>query len=247
MSLDPDDEMQAAEFALGTLEPGERATLAARRLREPDLAGAIAEWERRLAPLAEATPEVEPPRELFADIETRVHGHRRTKRAVATRTYASAEDETGMLQNQLRHWRATAVAASCGLALLLVGFAAREMTRDSAPRQFVAVLQKSPDAPAFAVSVNLDKREFTVRPVAAPAPLGKSYELWLIEASLGAPRSLGIIDAASVTRANRLQGYDRAVVADATYAVTIEPQGGSPTGAPSGAPVFVGKLIPVDP
>jgi anti-sigma-K factor RskA len=33
-------------------------------------------------------------------------------------------------------------------------------------------------------------------------------------------------------------------VENATYAVTIEPPGGSPNGAPSGAPVFVGKLFP---
>jgi len=29
--------------------------------------------------------------------------------------------------------------------------------------------------------------------------------------------------------------------------VTLEPSGGSPDGKPSGAPVFVGKLIPVTP
>jgi anti-sigma-K factor RskA len=37
------------------------------------------------------------------------------------------------------------------------------------------------------------------------------------------------------------------VVQNATFAVTVEPPGGSPTGQPSGAPVFVGKLIPVGP
>jgi anti-sigma-K factor RskA len=29
----------------------------------------------------------------------------------------------------------------------------------------------------------------------------------------------------------------------ATYAVTVEPEGGSPTGAPTGSIVFSGKLI----
>ena len=50
MSLDPEDDFLAAEFALGTLDPGERAALAARRQREPELDAAIADWERRLAP-----------------------------------------------------------------------------------------------------------------------------------------------------------------------------------------------------
>ena len=81
------------------------------------------------------------------------------------------------------------------------------MTRPTPPHEFVAVLQKSPDAPAFAISVNIDTREFTVRPVAAQAPAGKSYELWIIDAKLGAPRSLGVIDANEVTRATSPAGF----------------------------------------
>jgi len=83
-----------------------------------------------------------------------------------------------------------------------------------------------------------------VRPVAAPPQPDKSYELWIIDEKLGAPRSLGVIDAAHVTASPRLGSFDRAVVQGATYAVTVEPPGGSPDGKPSGAPVFVGKLIP---
>ena len=37
MTISPDDDFAAAEYALGTLAPVERATLAARRLREPEL------------------------------------------------------------------------------------------------------------------------------------------------------------------------------------------------------------------
>jgi anti-sigma-K factor RskA len=48
-------------------------------------------------------------------------------------------------------------------------------------------------------------------------------------------------------KAANLSAYDPSVVENATYAVTVEPPGGSPDGKPSGAPVFVGKLIPVDP
>ena len=95
------------------------------------------------------------------------------------------------------------------------------------------------------MTVNLDRQELTVRPVAARTPPGKAYELWIIDPRLGAPRSLGVIG--ETTRAASLSAFDRAVVQDATYAVTVEPPGGSPTGKPSGPPVFVGKLIPVAP
>jgi anti-sigma-K factor RskA len=40
-----------------------------------------------------------------------------------------------------------------------------------------------------------------------------------------------------------LSGYAPDVVNEATYAVSVEPPGGSPSGAPTGPVVFSGKLI----
>jgi len=234
MSLSPEDELNAAEFAIGTLDATERASLAARRQREFELDQAIASWEMRLAPLAEAVPPAAPPRDYLADIEAQLDR-------------PPAKDALVTLSRAVRRWRAAAIGAGSIAAALVVGLVAREMTRAAEPREFVAVLQKGPDQPAFIVTVNLDARSFTVRPVAAPPEVGKSYELWIIDAKLGPPRSLGVINQSAVTANDRLRAYDPAVVQDATYAVTIEPTGGSPTGQPSGPPVFVGKLIPTGP
>jgi anti-sigma-K factor RskA len=235
MTISSDDDFAAAEYALGTLDASERATLAARRLRDGELEEAIQGWEARLAPLAEAAPEIEPPRDLFAAIEARIRG---------ASPAASTNANVVVLERGIRRWRAAAIAASLVAALLAVGFVARETSRTSSPHEYVAILQKDAGSPAFEVTVNLDKQELSVRPVAAQAPPGKSYELWLIDAKLGA-KSLGVVG--DTSRAANLSAYDPAVVAGATYAVTVEPPGGSPTGQPSGAPVFVGKLIPVSP
>jgi anti-sigma-K factor RskA len=235
MTLSSDDDFAAAEYALGTLEPAGRARLAARRLREPELDAAIRAWEARLAALSEATPPIEPPGDFLPAIEARI------------RAAAAASDAVVALHKRLSRWRAAAIGATGIAAALAIGFVAREATRAGAPKEFVAILQKSADSPAFVASINLDSRELTVRPLAAPPQAGKSYELWIIEPKLGPPRSLGVIDAAAVTRGARLAPFDRAVVEDATYAVTVEPEGGSPDGKPSGPPVFVGKLVPVEP
>jgi anti-sigma-K factor RskA len=235
MTVSPEDDFTAAEYALGTLDASDRATLAARRLREPDLDEAILAWEARLAPLAEAVPEIEPPRDLLPAIEARIRG---------ASPEAPGNGAIVELERSIRRWRAMAIAASLFAGVLAIGFIARETSRRSAPHEYVAILQKDAASPAFAVTVNLDKQELTVRPVAAQAPPGKSYELWLIDSKLGA-RSLGVIG--DTPRGASLSAYAPAVVADATYAVTVEPPGGSPTGQPSGAPVFVGKLIPVSP
>jgi anti-sigma-K factor RskA len=111
------------------------------------------------------------------------------------------------------------------------------------PAQYVAVLQKDGGSPAFILTVDGATRNFTVRKVdAAPEP-GKSYELWVISDRLGAPRSLGVIGEGDFTARPALAAYDSSIVRNATYAVTVEPSGGSPSGKPSAAPVFTGKLI----
>jgi len=233
--MTPDDDLAAAEFALGALSPAERATLAARRLREPDLDAAIRAWEARLAPLAEATPPIEPPADYFPAIEARIRS-------------ASAADTDPIIRSLRRsvaRWRMGALAASAIAAVLAVGFGVREATHERIPREYVAILQKDAASPAFEVTVDLDREEFTVRPVAAEPPPGKSYELWIIDPRLGLPRSLGVIGEGA--RSASLAAYDRAVVENATYAITVEPPGGAPNGKPSGPPVFVGKLIPVGP
>ena len=235
MSLSEDDDFNAGEFALGTLDGGERATIAARRLREPELDAAIVAWETRLSPLSESIPAIEPPRDFFAEIEARIA------------TGAPGADQSAVvvdLTRRVRRWRFSAIAVSAIAAALAIGVGLRESMRVAVPREFVAVLQKSADAPAFVVTVNLDTLDLTVRPVAAPPQAGKAYELWIINDKLGAPRSLGVIDQANPTANPTLNRFDRTIVEGATYAVTIEPPGGSPTGAPSGAPVFVGKLFP---
>ncbi len=239
MTVTPDDDFAAAEYALGTLDPGERAVIAARRLREPELDEAIRAWEARLAPLAEAAGPIEPPRDLLPALELRIRG--------APPETPPANGAIVALRRSVTRWRAAAIAASVIAAVLAVGLLARETTRQAVPHEYVAILQKDAASPAFTITVNLDTREFTVRPVAATAPPGKAYELWLIDPRIGAPRSLGVIGPDSATRRANLAGYDRGVVEDATYAVTVEPPGGSPDGKPSGAPVFVGKLIPVGP
>jgi anti-sigma-K factor RskA len=112
-----------------------------------------------------------------------------------------------------------------------------------APAQYVAVLQKDGGSPAFILTVDGATRNFTVRKVDAAAEPGKSYELWVISDRLGAPRSLGVIGEGDFTARPALAAYDPSIVRNATYAVTVEPSGGSPNGKPGSTPVFAGKLI----
>jgi len=122
-----------------------------------------------------------------------------------------------------------------------------EVKTPSAPTpasaQYVALLQKDGGSPAFILTVDGATKNFTVRKVGAQAEPGKSYELWIVSDKLQRPRSLGVIGGNDFTVRPVLSAYDPEVVNQATYAVTVEPEGGSPTGVATGPIVFTGKLV----
>ncbi len=225
----------AGEYALGTLDAAERAAVDARRLHEPTLDAAVYDWENRLSALIYAIPAVQPHPGLYAKIErrlSRVGPHRQGPTEIAA------------LRRRLNVWRAAALTATALAASLALLIGVREFSPKPRSQNLVAVLQKDAASPAFLVSVDVENRLMTVRPVAATREPGKSFELWLVHDSLGAPKSLGIIDESGPMEKPTLASYKADVIEQATFSVSLEPEGGSTTGAPTGPVVFAGKLIP---
>ena len=83
----------------------------------------------------------------------------------------------------------------------------------------------------------------TVRTVGAQPQPGKSYELWAVGGGRDKPQSLGVIDASFRIPASKLGKIDPAVLNDTLFAVSLEPEGGSPTGQATGPVLFTGKLV----
>jgi anti-sigma-K factor RskA len=233
MSEPGDIDALAAEYVVGTLEAGERTAVAARRQREAALDAAIAAWELRLAPLLDTVPAVPAPPGLLAGIEARLE---------AGSVAAAAAGSMRALEARARRWRGLAIAASALAASLLLVIAVREAARPPAASSYVAVFQKDDASPAFLLTVDLERRTLSIRAVAAaPAP-GKSYQLWIASDRLGpAPRSLGLIEAADAPT-RRTLAFDRGLIETATFGVSLEPAGGSPTGRPTG-PALHARLI----
>ena len=75
----------------------------------------------------------------------------------------------------------------------------------------------------------------------ATRPAGQDYELWALPKG-GNPVSLGVLPAKG-TSTRALTAIQKAALANSIQvAVSIEPPGGSPTGQPTGAIVFVAPL-----
>jgi len=171
------------------------------------------------------------------------------------------------LASRVKRWRGIASAASAIAAALLVMLGLQIFRPDALPEgirpkprirtvevkvpapaftpssQYVALLQGQNGGPAFILTIDGSTKNFTVRKVGAIPEVGKSFELWLISDKLPQPRSLGVINPGDFTTRPVLSSYDPDVINGATYAVTVEQPGGSPSGQPTSAPVFTGKLI----
>jgi len=169
------------------------------------------------------------------------------------------------LSRRAQRWRNVAVAMTALAAALVAMLSAQVYRPDLLPgamrpkprtqvvevktpvptsaAQFVALLQKDSTSPAFILTVDAATKNFTVRRVGATPEPGKSYELWIVSDRLQRPRSLGVIGGNDFTARPALANYETDTVNRATYAVSVEPEGGSPTGAPTGPVVFTGKLI----
>ena len=138
-------------------------------------------------------------------------------------------------------WRLGALASGAVAAALLVFVAGRELRpipKDAPSSIYVAAVNRGGDKPALIVRVDLKTRQVFVRPVAAETPSGHSLELWYIGDGK-APRSMGLVEKVSRTLTIPRGAQDDA----ATFAVTVEPQGGSTTGGPTGPVVYAGQLV----
>ncbi len=109
--------------------------------------------------------------------------------------------------------------------------------------RLVAVLQQEPTAPAFLLTLDTRNRSLTVRRVAATPEAGRSYQLWLIAKQFPNPQSLGVVGENEFTQRALPANYDLETLRTASYAVSLEPAGGSPNNGPTGPVLFTGKAV----
>jgi anti-sigma-K factor RskA len=218
----------AGEYVLGTLDASEHKAFQRRLLTDPAAAAAVSDWQARLSPLLLAVPEVQAPAALWDQVET------------ASRP---ANDNS-----ILRRWQA-ATAAAALVALVTTGLAFRPRPAPQAPVQVaqapsplyqsVAALSETGSKPALLVTYDDKTGKMRVTPVNVGPRPGHSLELWVI-AGKAAPKSLGLMKDRGATALDQLALDLRQ---DNTIAVSVEPEGGSPTGLPTGPVIYSGQMI----
>jgi anti-sigma-K factor RskA len=231
------DALLAMDFAIGALGRDERRAADLQMRSDPAFRALVEDWQAQLSPLdAEIAPEA-PPAAVWAAIEAEVAPMRAAapERAVA----APVAKQTG-LWNSLMLWRGMAFAGVAAALVALMPTAKPPV----APQILVAALAAADGTPLLSAAYDPLRGAVVVTPATTREETGKSVELWVIEGDK-LPRSLGIIDLKGPNSHAIPQQRLKGIEPGATLAISIEPQGGSPTGQPTGPVVATGKLTAI--
>ena len=211
-----DDDAAAAEYVLGVQDAADRTGVEQRIRSDAAFARRIADWEYRLSGLNGGFAEVPAP-DLLGAIEARLFGKVTARRRA--------------------WWPQWLLGAGLAGALALVALLILPPPAPPAPdAPLVATLAAEGQALVYAARYDADKGELIVtRTGGQAAEATKVHELWLI-AGGAAPVSLGLIQTAELRRALP------ALPPGAVLAISLEPAGGSPTGAPTGPVLVTGTI-----
>ncbi len=213
------------EYLLGTLRGPARRRFERALREDPQVALRLRHWERTLLPRYSEVIGIEPSRASWRRLDRELELDR-----YRTRWY-----------RRVGLWRAWALAATFAL---LAGLAIQVLLPALRTVELVEIarLESSDKREVLRAALSKDGRTLQLhaaRPVIAGPT--QSYELWLLPAGGGAPISLAVLGALDA-RLALPPGQAEQLRTGAKLAVSVEPAGGSPTGAPTGPVILVGEV-----
>ena len=240
----PDDDLLAAELALGVLDAEARRAAQARVRDDAAFAARVAAWERRLGGLLDEVAPEPVPAHVWARLRERLG-------------WTDAAPVSTGLWNSLAFWRGLGFVGVAAAIALSVYVLRQGNDVIPAPTPVPIVVAPTPVAPAPVVTlasdagsasflVTVDRKSGHVRVVPVPTTAdadGRVPELWLIPPGQ-APRSLGLVDTTWTREIDVPEDLRWALGEEvgSLLAVSLEPKGGAPQGVPTGPIVAKGGI-----
>lgn len=227
-----------AEYVLGTLEGAELAEFQEALEIDAALQVEVGFWQDRLLGLSRNIRPVAPSAEVWQRVDAAL-GAEETSPTPLEATRPSGPMRTAApirFWDRLAFWQGIsglAVAAALLLALLFV-----MRPGDTPEHSYVAVLQTTDRQVAWIVKADA-AGPVRIVPVGDPGsiPQGKAWELWTKGKDAAAPTSLGLLRAGPVEIPREALPY---LGEEQLFEVSLEPEGGSPIGRPTGPVLSVG-------
>jgi anti-sigma-K factor RskA len=217
---------RAGEYVLGLLSEDERDAFEDELARSAGARLALRHAQECFAELDATAPPVHTPPTLWSRIET----------SLDTPFGDSASNVVPLRRKApTRFWQGFATAAAAAAMLLAVGFGTLRTLFAPAP-ELIVVLLNAQSQPAAIVEAYHGQRVRVVPLERFNLPAGKALQVWTLPNRDTGPVSVGLIEGTSATTME----YDLPARIDQFYEITVEQEGGSPTGKPTGPVVAKG-------
>lgn len=224
MSDAPDDDLSAAEYVLRLLSTDEERAFEARLATDRSLAARVTHWANRLSDLNAEIDPVTPPAAVRRQLLARLFG----------------EAPPPPFWQRVNVWQAISFAAIgfAGFFAVQVLLAPQPGTRPMLVSEIVA---EDNSLRVLAVVVPATHEIQLTRTNGTPAQ-GRVFELWGIPPDGSAPVSLGVLPDIATATIPVPEALQQHATTGITLAISDEPPGGSPTGAPTGAVLALGQI-----
>ncbi|MGH8280197.1 MAG: anti-sigma factor [Gammaproteobacteria bacterium] len=219
-------ELLAGEYVLGLLHGAARRRFERLLIEDARLRAEIIRWEEKFAAWNRSLRPLIPPAFVWHRLQARIETESKAVRAP-----------------RLKAWWSGAVAVAAVVMLVLGIFLGRSVLAPLLPPAYLAVMSSAKGQPLWLITVHPKTRRIEMKALAdnTPPP-GKSYELWMLPGS-GKPIAVGLMNSSGSASETVSVEVIAAVVDAKGLAISVEPEGGSSTGQPTGPVVYVAPLI----
>lgn len=237
----PAPEVRAAEYALGLLVGAERAAFEAELRRDPALGRAVSDWQARFASMADDEVEaVAPPARIEA--------------AVLDRLFAHPAPAPQRWWDRVAVWRGVSAVTGAVAAVAVAVAVLPDVTPpgpvvdkpdEGIPPGTILMTHLLPvEGSGLGLAVTREPDgALQVRRVAGGPTPGRAQQVWLVLDQDTPAISLGLLGEDPLTTLVPDPEIAARFGAGASVAISDEPEGGSPTGQPTGAILALGTLV----
>lgn len=218
------DDLLAAELSLGLLTGDELSQTARRARIDPVFADRVADWDARFAQMTDSIAPVTPPKGIWRKI-----------------TNEAYPESPKRIWQQLGILPAFFGAAAAALVFVLALQIGALMQPDVPGATLTARMEAQDNSLIVAANFVPESGTLVVEWEEGERIEGRDVELWLI-AGDNAPVSLGVLNKGTPLTQIQLPADVQLALVGGTLAVSDEPLGGSPTGAPTGDIMALGAV-----
>ena len=213
-------ELGAAEYVLGTMTADERAQFEQRLASDYGLQAEVTSWEERLSPILDLVDPVEPPSEVWQQIQQRIE----------------PTEEKGRFWNSIGFWRNLGMVATS--LVLVLGLTIFGIKQDPTLDQVMMVTNDRAQV-EWVVGTPGRSDMLKVKAMDPPdLPKGQVCQLWM-EMPDGSLSPVGVMPHSGTMEMKVPTHLD----SSSSFTISVESEDNMPTKKPTGKIVFQGGLI----